>query len=121
MTPIVKGLLVHVQWFENGKTDCSLNGVTNPVNCPKAQAILIWDGTDSRTGLSSAVDAAVFLPCDGVPVLKVENFHGRLRAVPCFDDGTKRPGWFMFSGNFVYTSDSRFPNDYPIPVHDRQE
>lgn len=27
----------------------------------------------------------------------------------------------MFGGNFVYTSDSRFPNKYPIPVHDRFE
>ena len=27
----------------------------------------------------------------------------------------------MFGGNFIYTSDSRFPNDYPIPVHDRFE
>ena len=27
----------------------------------------------------------------------------------------------MFGGNFVYTSDSRFPNKYPIPVHDRYE
>ena len=27
----------------------------------------------------------------------------------------------MFGGNFVYTSDSRFPSDYPIPVHDRFE
>lgn len=27
----------------------------------------------------------------------------------------------MFGGNFVYTSDSRFPSQYPIPVHDRTE
>lgn len=27
----------------------------------------------------------------------------------------------MFGGNFIYTSDSRFPNSYPIPVHDRVE
>lgn len=27
----------------------------------------------------------------------------------------------MFSGAFVYTSDSRFPNQFPIPVHDRSE
>ena len=28
---------------------------------------------------------------------------------------------YMFGGNFIHTSDSRFPNDYPIPIHDRQE
>ena len=27
----------------------------------------------------------------------------------------------MFGGNFIYTSDSRFPNDYPIAIHDRYE
>jgi hypothetical protein len=29
-------------------------------------------------------------------------------------------GW-MAGGNFVWTSDSRFPNDYPLSIHDRQE
>ena len=27
----------------------------------------------------------------------------------------------MFGGNFIWTSDSRFPGDYPIPIHDRWE
>lgn len=27
----------------------------------------------------------------------------------------------MFGGNFVYSSDSRFPNKYPLPIHDRVE
>ena len=27
----------------------------------------------------------------------------------------------MFGGNFIYTSDSRFPHPYPIPIHDRYE
>lgn len=29
-------------------------------------------------------------------------------------------GW-MAGGNIAYTSDSRFPSDYPLCVHDRQE
>jgi len=28
---------------------------------------------------------------------------------------------YMFGGNFIYTSDSRFPGVGPIPIHDRQE
>jgi hypothetical protein len=28
---------------------------------------------------------------------------------------------YMFGGNFVWSSDTLFPNDYPIPVHDRLE
>jgi len=26
---------------------------------------------------------------------------------------------FCFGGNFIYTSDSRFPSSSPIPIHDR--
>jgi len=29
-------------------------------------------------------------------------------------------GW-MYGGNHCYTSDSRFPNHYPLKIHDRQE
>ena len=29
-------------------------------------------------------------------------------------------GW-MYGGTVVYTSDSRFPADYPLRLHDRQE
>lgn len=32
----------------------------------------------------------------------------------------KHLGW-MAGGNIAYTSDSRFPSDYPLCVHDRQE
>ena len=32
--------------------------------------------------------------------------------------GNKMP---MFGGNFVYSSDSRFPSDAPIKIHDRIE
>ena len=42
-----------------------------------------------------------------------------LHAVPVVDGEPKTGG--MFGGNYVATSDSRFPSDYPIPVHDRFE
>jgi len=29
--------------------------------------------------------------------------------------------YLMFGGNFIYTTDSRFPAQYPIPLHDRWE
>lgn len=29
-------------------------------------------------------------------------------------------GW-MYGGNIAYCSDSRFPNKYPLKIHDRQE
>jgi hypothetical protein len=28
---------------------------------------------------------------------------------------------YMFGGNFIYSSDSRFPTRHPIPIHDRVE
>jgi hypothetical protein len=48
------------------------------------------------------------------------NLFGRehLHAEPI--DPPTGVGW-MAGGNFIWTSDSRFPSDYPIAVHDRQE
>ena len=43
-----------------------------------------------------------------------------LIAVPSGIDGCPRRGG-MAGGNFVYTSDSRFPSRQPISVHDRFE
>jgi hypothetical protein len=28
---------------------------------------------------------------------------------------------YMFGGTFIYSSDSRFPATYPVPLHDRTE
>jgi len=28
---------------------------------------------------------------------------------------------YMMGGNFAWTADSRFPNAYPLPIHDRTE
>lgn len=116
---VVKGLSVSVLYQMNGDrvSDCTNRGVTSPTQC-KGDAILIWDAKDSRHKEGTA---RIFEPRPGVPVLKVRNRNGYLSAVPVNDDGTDKPGWFMAGGNFVYTSDSRFPGDYPIPVHDRQE
>lgn len=44
----------------------------------------------------------IYLHCE--PVKKPEGMNGP-----------------MFGGNFIYTSDSRFPSKYPIPIHDRFE
>ncbi len=43
----------------------------------------------------------------------------RIRAIPAdlVDTGI----WTMFGGNFLWSSDSRFPHDAPIKIHDRVE
>lgn len=53
----------------------------------------------------------------------VENAHGHFclqKAHPSFEEEHEMVGP-MFSGNFAYTSDSRFPANYPLPIHDRYE
>jgi hypothetical protein len=42
-------------------------------------------------------------------------------AINLYPADVGRPGEYMFGGNFAFCSDSRFPNQYPIPVHDRRE
>ena len=49
----------------------------------------------------------------------IENVPGHFCAVPLiYPKGMIGP---MFGGNFIYTSDGRFPFSYPIPIHDRFE
>lgn len=65
---------------------------------------------------------------DTTPILKVVSrfIGGRtyLHAEPINGPGKGSIGSWMFGGNFVHTSDSRFSewvNQYPIAVHDRTE
>ena len=55
-------------------------------------------------------------------VVYEKTFFGRekhLRAVPY--SVIMSGEHFMFGGNFIYTSDSRFPSDSPIKIFDRVE
>ena len=53
--------------------------------------------------------------------LEVRSMFGRecIRAVPFIP--YKAGKWLMMGGTFIYCSDSRFPFEYPIPLHDRME
>lgn len=62
----------------------------------------------------------IFEPKASQPELHLRRFHGDWVAFPPFDPAPNCVGW-MFGGNFVYTSDSRFHPGHPIRVHDRQE
>jgi hypothetical protein len=60
----------------------------------------------------------IFNASDDAPAVtwkKIANTQ-HIAAVP--EGETK---WVMFGGTFIYTSDSRFPAEYPIPLHDRIE
>ena len=100
----MQGLLVFVLKPSNG--GCTNGGVTEKAD----KAILFWDGVPE-----------IFSPSEDAPALQLQKRCGRLIAVPVNDPRAKTHCGPMFGGNFVYTSDGRFPNEYPIPVHDRYE
>jgi hypothetical protein len=104
-----KGLLVHVL------TDPHTGGCTNGgITTRHHQFILTGDGVEGP-----------FTPDESVPELRlVRRNIGRgeyLHAEPVEAPRDERTVGPMFGGNFITTSDSRFPNRYPIPVHDRWE
>lgn len=86
-------------------------------------------GDCSNGGISSRFDK-VFIEChngphefdtDNLP----ENFvrlsgDGYRYARPAVHTNDGCVGW-MFGGCLIYTSDSRFPSDYPLMLNDRQE
>lgn len=44
-----------------------------------------------------------------------------LTAYPADEDGNPDDDGRMFGGCYIKTCDSRFPFDYPVPLHDRTE
>jgi hypothetical protein len=99
-----RGLLCNV-YRSSYNYDCTNNGISSTQNT------LILDGTDG--------------PFEGneensVKLVKKQFSHGEyVHVEPLFSPvGKIGP---MFGGNFLWTSDSRFPMKYPIPIHDRYE
>ena len=111
----VKGLLVSV--YKDGGVDCTMGGITSK----KDNLILVGDTEDLKR--------CPFSPEDGEDYLvyvKDYPFADRSKpreyAVPkSFLDEGKDKGTYMFGGNFIYCSDSRFPSRQPLPVFDRFE
>ncbi len=102
----MKGLMVSIL-KDNSITDCTNGGVSSKLD----RILLIGEGVPE-----------VFEATKDRPILKLikRNLYGReyIHAEPI-----ERPtgmGWMM-GGNFIWSSDSRFPNLYPIAIHDREE
>lgn len=94
-------------------SDCTNGGVTSPARAPRGRAILAGPGLPE-----------LFHAEPGMPLLELaEGYRGSLRAVPAEPMPESNVGRWMFGGNFVWTSDSRFRavSETPIPVHDRSE
>jgi len=92
-------------------------------------------GNCSNNGISSQVASLILIPndvCPEVPEIsegekpilveiekRVIGGKDYFTAVPCdLKDSGK---WYMFGGTYITTSDSRFPFNHPIPLHDRVE
>ena len=86
--------------------DCTNNGLTS-----KEDSIILHHGPDIKTDM---------IPDDELILVERTLFGEEANfAVPAgiFKSGRHS----MFGGNFIHTSDSRFPANAPIKVHDRVE
>lgn len=105
----VEGLLVSI--YRRSGSDCTNGGISGKINGGVV------------TGFGIGIDSEIFPPSDDAPhyIIIKDNVCGRerIRAVPA--DLLESGKWTMFGGNFLYTSDSRFPSDAPIAIHDRVE
>ncbi|MCK9155083.1 MAG: hypothetical protein M0P12_03105 [Paludibacteraceae bacterium] len=106
----LSGLIVEV--YRCSVSDCSKNGVTANNN---SVLLILPQGGPFR-----AKDFVLKMPL--VEIDKREDMslrHGQdcSCARPYGIDGTN----YSFGGNFIYSSDSRFPGNRPIPVHDRKD
>ena len=98
----MKGLLV---WVYRPHFDCTNGGITSHNNT----VLLVGEGVPE-----------IFEPGD-LPVLKLVKRQLRGTEPPYLHAQPIEGSGHMMGGNFIYSSDSRFPSDYPISVHDRQE
>lgn len=104
----MKGLSVYV-YRENALGDSTNGGISSKHD----RLILVGSGIPE-----------IFEADEDTPAVKlVKRFIGGREYIHAEPVEWKGEGEIkgIFGGNFIYTSDSRFPSDYPIPLHDRQE
>ena len=105
-----KGMILSVLRDTQLGVDCTLGGLS---------------ATHNEILLVGPKVAEVFSERPGLPVFYIRERGGRLNAYPA--DVESEPGLsgWMFGGNFLHTSDSRFDEigtyGYPLPIHDRRE
>ena len=102
------------------------------MKCIPAEVFRSSLGDCSNGGLSSKTNE-VYVPCPTgfleIPesdyrlvrlVTRVIGFGSFTHAEPVKEVPRGHVG-YMMGGTFIYSSDSRFPSKYPIPLHDRTE
>ena len=110
----MKGLTVNV-YRNSDHIDCTYSGISSKFS---RLTILPTESTN-KVGINIP---GIFHPsedCPGIYIFHRPQFDD-LIACPDIEYGTGK-SWWMFGGNFIYTSDSRFPAKNPIKVFDRNE
>lgn len=97
-----------VSVYKSPLGDSSANGITSKTN----RLLLVFDGLSSPFKTNENEDYLVLIKRN---IGGKEYLHAKPQSL--IDSNTHS----MFGGNFIFTSDSRFPSPYPIPVHDRVE
>ena len=98
----MKGLIVYV--YKNPLGDCTNNGISS-----------MWD---SLILVGDKIPEIFDSSSNDVVELKLKFYNDQPYY---YVEPVGETRHCMFGGNFIYSSDSRFPADYPIPIHDRIE
>lgn len=102
----MKGIIVGI--LENKYIgNCSLGGISSKVR----KATLVGEGIPE-----------LYIPHDEAPAIRLvkRQIMGK-EYVHCEPIKNMKDGRYIMGGCFVWSSDNRFPNDYPLPLHDRVE
>ena len=102
------GLVCHVLKPAGGFPNCSNGGISSIYD----EVTLVGGGVPEL--FEATEDAPAVMLCHrALPRCDTMHMYAKPLAL-----GNQ---WSMFGGCFIYTSDSRFPAEYPIPLHDRVE
>ena len=110
----MKGLICSV--FESkAHGNCSANGISS-----RCKQVTLCPDYDAKYGMGipSIFEVSAVAPAVVVRSIRISEDREHFFAVPVELTDT---GAAMFGGSFIYTSDSRFPMEYPLPLHDRVE
>lgn len=105
----MRGLYVDV-YRTPGLSDCTNGGISSKYD----RLLLIGIEGPEEIDPDNLPENAVKI--GGVYIAGEYHYHLR----PVKEPDPDCAGW-MCGGNIAYTSDSRFPHDYPLRIHDRQE
>lgn len=95
--------------------DCTLGGVTS-----NNSQLLLCEAQHLRSLTEDQKPKTIVVERDTDGYMVAMPYEAYVRAAKRGDNSlaSVKSGW-AFGGNFVHSSDGRFPNQYPIKVHDR--